>query len=107
MAMLTRDPQSDDPDFAALASFSMTPSRPPSFASSNPRPIGSKNARAHSHHKRSQSSVGNVSPTTANFSMTGSPGSLNLRPEDELHLRDMDIMSLNLRIASGDESDGE
>ncbi|KAF4568620.1 hypothetical protein EYR36_010632 [Pleurotus pulmonarius] len=107
MAMLTRDPQSDDPDFAALASFSMTPSRPPSFASSNPRPIGSKNARTHSHHKRSQSSVGNVSPTTANFSMTGSPGSLNLRPEDELHLRDMDIMSLNLRIASGDESDGE
>ncbi|KDQ23579.1 hypothetical protein PLEOSDRAFT_1108071 [Pleurotus ostreatus PC15] len=107
MAMLTLDPQSDDPDFAALASFSMTPSRPPSFASSNPRPIGSKNARAQSHHKRSQSSVGNVSPTTANFSMTGSPGSLNLRPEDELHLKDMDIMSLNLRIASGDESDGE
>ena len=37
-----------------------------------------------------------VSPTTANFSiMTGSPGSLFLRPEHEVHLGDMETFSLD------------
>lgn len=39
---------------------------------------------------------GNISPTTADFSMvTSSPGSLNLRPEHELHLEDMPSFELN------------
>ncbi|KZT66212.1 hypothetical protein DAEQUDRAFT_813747 [Daedalea quercina L-15889] len=39
---------------------------------------------------------GNISPTTADFSMvTSSPGSLNLRPEHELHLEDMPSFDLN------------
>lgn len=52
-----------------------------------PRYIG-KNRHAT---QRSVSSVGNISPTTADFSMsmTGSPGSLHLRPEHERHLGDM------------------
>ncbi|KAF9219374.1 hypothetical protein BS17DRAFT_789369 [Gyrodon lividus] len=50
----------------------------------------------HNRHS-SISSVGNVSPSTANFSMTeipGSPMSLQLRPEHELHLGDMASLSL-------------
>ncbi|EGN92060.1 hypothetical protein SERLA73DRAFT_164231 [Serpula lacrymans var. lacrymans S7.3] len=49
------------------------------------------------------SSTGNISPTTASFcmtEMTGSPGSLHLRPEHELHLGDM--ASLDLRSMSDD-----
>ncbi|KAH7882588.1 hypothetical protein F5I97DRAFT_1906441 [Phlebopus sp. FC_14] len=45
----------------------------------------------------SSSSLGNISPTTASFSMTeipGSPTSLQLRPEHELHLGDMASISL-------------
>ncbi|KZT05151.1 uncharacterized protein LAESUDRAFT_750811 [Laetiporus sulphureus 93-53] len=39
---------------------------------------------------------GNISPTTENFSMTtGSPASLNLRPEHELHLQDMSEFDLS------------
>lgn len=46
------------------------------------------------HHHRAASS-GNISPTTANFSMlTGSPGSLYLRPEHERLLGDMPTLDL-------------
>ncbi|KAH9926623.1 uncharacterized protein BXZ73DRAFT_90907 [Epithele typhae] len=45
---------------------------------------------------RSMSSAGNVSPTTASFSITtGSPVSLNLRPEHEMHLGDMPPLDLD------------
>jgi hypothetical protein len=50
------------------------------------------------------SSAGNVSPTTANFSMTemtGSPGSLCLRPENEMHLGD--TVTLDLGYGTGTE----
>ncbi|THH15430.1 hypothetical protein EW146_g5038 [Bondarzewia mesenterica] len=56
---------------------------------------------------RSVSSTGNISPTTANFSMNetmGSPRSLNLKPEHELHLGD--LASLDLRFEDGEEEDG-
>ena len=54
-------------------------------------------------HHRSASS-GNISPTTANFSMlTGSPGSLNLRPEHEKLLGDMPILDLDEYEASAFE----
>ena len=46
-------------------------------------------------HLRRTSSTGNISPTTANFSMmTGSPGSLHLRPEHEQLLGDMPTLDL-------------
>ncbi|KAI0820525.1 hypothetical protein BC628DRAFT_1413065 [Trametes gibbosa] len=49
----------------------------------------------HTANKSISSSTGNISPTTANFSMlSGSPGSLNLRPEHELHLGDMPDLDL-------------
>ncbi|KAH9852874.1 hypothetical protein C2E23DRAFT_885245 [Lenzites betulinus] len=49
----------------------------------------------HAANKSISSSAGNISPTTANFSMlSGSPGSLNLRPEHELHLGDMPNLDL-------------
>lgn len=52
-----------------------------------------------SHHEPGHSissSAGNISPTTANFSMvTGSPRSLNLRPEHERHLGDMASLELD------------
>lgn len=51
------------------------------------------------------SSVGSISPSTADFSInTGSPGSLSLRPEHELLLGDME--SLDLGVGNGD-GDGE
>ena len=45
---------------------------------------------------KSVSSAGNISPTTVSFSITtGSPGSLNLRPEHERHLGDMPPLDLD------------
>ncbi|KAG6821441.1 hypothetical protein H0H93_010165 [Arthromyces matolae] len=56
-------------------------------------------------HNTSLTSAVNISPTTANFSMaTGSPGSLFLRPEHEIHLGDMD--SLDLGNARKSRQDG-
>ncbi|CAL1697494.1 unnamed protein product [Somion occarium] len=53
----------------------------------------SQGSSQHSHHRAASS--GNISPTTANFSMlTGSPGSLNLRPEHERLLGDMPMLDL-------------
>lgn len=55
---------------------------------------------------RSVASATSISPTTANFSMnTGSPGSLFLRPEHELHLGDMDSLDLGRRDVASDGDD--
>ena len=59
----------------------------------------------------SVTSVGNISPSTANFSMvTGSPGSLFLKPEHEILLGDMESLDLGVRGGGGGdnvvESDG-
>jgi hypothetical protein len=55
-------------------------------------------AHSHAHHSSSLSSGNmNISPTIASFSMTeipGSPSSLQLRPEHELHLGDMASLSI-------------
>lgn len=55
-------------------------------------------AHTHAHHSSSLSSgTRNISPTIASFSMTeipGSPSSLQLRPEHELHLGDMASLSI-------------
>ncbi|CCM04161.1 uncharacterized protein FIBRA_06323 [Fibroporia radiculosa] len=59
-------------------------------------------------HEQSAPSVGNISPTTANFSMaTGSPGSLHLRPEHELHLDDMPSLDLGAEFGHDDGFDDE
>jgi hypothetical protein len=60
-------------------------------------------------HTRSLSSGGGISPTTANFSMSemnGSPGSLFLRPEHEMHLGDMTSLDLGLHSADDDPEGG-
>jgi hypothetical protein len=57
-------------------------------------------------HNRSMSSGGNISPLTANFSMTGSPGSLHLRPEHEIHLGDMASLDLAMVGDESSEDDG-
>ncbi|KAF8812952.1 hypothetical protein BYT27DRAFT_7335330 [Phlegmacium glaucopus] len=52
-------------------------------------------------------SVGSISPTTANFSMmTGSPGSLFLRPEHEILLGDMESLDLGVQGGDGEVIDG-
>lgn len=59
-------------------------------------------------HNRSMSSGTDISPTTANFSMngiTGSPGSLHLRPEHEMHLGD--LASLDLTTLGDDSGEDD
>ncbi|KAI0776538.1 hypothetical protein BD413DRAFT_223068 [Trametes elegans] len=71
-----------------------------------PAPINTKSSPrpTHAANKSVSSSVGNISPTTANFSMmTGSPGSLNLRPEHELHLGDMPSLDLTDELEEYDD----
>ncbi|KAI0338677.1 hypothetical protein BDW22DRAFT_1362775 [Trametopsis cervina] len=68
-------------------SLSMSPPSPSMLAGAPPRQAV---------HHRNQSSAGNISPTTANFSMmTGSPRSLDLRSEHERLLGDMPTLDLN------------
>ncbi|KAI0944232.1 hypothetical protein AcW1_001988 [Taiwanofungus camphoratus] len=62
---------------------------------------GSRHART-----QSVSSAGNISPTTASVSMiTGSPGSLYLRPEHERHLGDMPSLDLCAEELDDDDYD--
>ncbi|KAH9942856.1 hypothetical protein B0H21DRAFT_511054 [Amylocystis lapponica] len=70
---------------------------------------GGKGSRGSRHgHSQSIGSAGNISPTTANFSfVTGSPGSLNLRPEHELHLDDMPSLDLRGDMEDDDEYDDD
>ena len=82
----------------------LTRSRAGSFRSQSPSLMSGARQRMN----MSVSSAGNVSPTTANFSMNemaGSPRSLYLRPEHELHLGDM--ASLDLQFEDDeDDADG-
>ncbi|KAI0632597.1 hypothetical protein C8Q77DRAFT_828560 [Trametes polyzona] len=72
-----------------------------------PPPINTKASPGHVANKSLSSSAGNISPTTANFSMvTGSPVSLNLRPEHERHLGDMSNLDLTDGLEDYDEDDG-
>ncbi|OCH86246.1 hypothetical protein OBBRIDRAFT_838312 [Obba rivulosa] len=64
--------------------------------------FGSPHGYGHSRN----TSIGNISPTTANFSMVpGSPGSLNLRPEDEKHLGDIPSFNLGAGFSGYDQYD--
>ncbi|KAF8631504.1 hypothetical protein AX15_002368 [Amanita polypyramis BW_CC] len=54
--------------------------------------------------RMSMTSTASISPTTANLSiMTGSPGSLFLRPEHEVHLGDMETFSLDFGAGRPDD----
>ncbi|EJF58903.1 hypothetical protein DICSQDRAFT_182271 [Dichomitus squalens LYAD-421 SS1] len=76
----------------------------PSGYPSIPKGPSSRSGYSHAANK-SVSSAGNISPTTANFSiMTGSPGSLNLRPEHERHLGDMPPLDLDAEGFEFDDS---
>jgi hypothetical protein len=58
----------------------------------------------HNAQSTSITSMASISPTTANFSMvTGSPGSLFLRPEHEVHLGDMESLDLGVRSGEGEQ----
>jgi hypothetical protein len=62
----------------------------------------------HAHNRSMSSGEDNISPMTANFSvteMTGSPGSLYLRPEHEVHLGDMASLDLGYRLEQGERDD--
>jgi len=90
---------------ATLSSTSVSPS---SLSRGLPKRLNGNSAMNGHGSQQSLSSVhasmGNVSPATADFSMTevpGSPTSLHLRPEHELHLGDM--ASLSLYAISDDE----
>lgn len=92
MSMLLLE-DGDDLDRYALfsnRSHSLLSLSPPSPAI--PIPGHNNNSRSDHAPNNSMSSAGNISPTTANFSMTeatGSPTSLHLRSEDEEHLGDL------------------
>ncbi|KAF8957216.1 hypothetical protein BDZ97DRAFT_1924825 [Flammula alnicola] len=76
----------------------------PSRSLSKSPPITYRNFAGPGHQaNKSITSTTSISPTTANFSMvTGSPGSLFLRPEHELLLGDMESLDLGVRGADTD-----
>lgn len=78
----------------------------PSHSPPSPTLVIPKRSSSMRHtHNRSTSSGGNMSPTTISFSMTGSPGSLHLHPEHEMHLGDM--ASLDLAFVGEDSGDDD
>ena len=74
--------------------------------SNSPPPISYLNFVSNIPPNSSVTSVGSMSPSTANFSMvTGSPGSLFLRPEHEILLGDMESLDLGVRSGDGDSDE--
>ncbi|RPD58644.1 hypothetical protein L226DRAFT_572840 [Lentinus tigrinus ALCF2SS1-7] len=111
MSMIMQEEGVSPESFGAMSMNSSSPPGSPTMVyarlnGASPSSIPkAPSSRAYSHRaNRSVSSAGNISPTTASFSiMTGSPGSLNLRPEHEQHLGDMTPLDLD---ADGFEFDG-
>ncbi|KAI9060375.1 hypothetical protein FKP32DRAFT_1595454 [Trametes sanguinea] len=103
MSMIMQEDGVTPESFGSISMHSSSPPGSPTMVLGRvqpPPPINTKVGPRPSHvaNKSVSSSAGNISPTTANFSMmTGSPGSLNLRPEHERHLGDMS----NLDLAEG------
>ncbi|KAF9462817.1 hypothetical protein BDZ94DRAFT_1260396 [Collybia nuda] len=95
MTMLLHDNDHDD----TMSNASMSHSRY-SMVHTPPMSIRGK----HNAQNSSIASVASISPTTANFSMvTGSPGSLFLRPEHEVHLGDLESLDLGVRGGDGEQ----
>ncbi|EIN05661.1 hypothetical protein PUNSTDRAFT_145627 [Punctularia strigosozonata HHB-11173 SS5] len=92
----------------SVASFA--PSAPPSptlvyAARHSSGPLAGRRRGGHAPKQASVASMESISPSTANYSvLTGSPGSLNLQPEHDRHLLDLDMLSLD--IGSGAEDSG-
>lgn len=102
MSMLMHDDDGAPDSFGGTSHHSSSPAGSPTMVFGRltgiPKPVGSPSSRGGFSHaaNKSVSSAGNVSPTTASFSMTtSSPGSLNLRPEHERHLGDMPPLDLD------------
>ncbi|KAI0692251.1 hypothetical protein C8T65DRAFT_745233 [Cerioporus squamosus] len=112
MSMIMQEDGVSPDSFAAMSMNSSSPPGSPTmvFARVHGTSPGSMpkapSSRGFSHRANlSISSAGNISPTTASFSiMTGSPGSLNLRPEHEQHLGDMPPLDLDAEGFEFDES---
>ncbi|KAF8342473.1 hypothetical protein F5887DRAFT_974418 [Amanita rubescens] len=89
----TNNGDDDDMD-TAVYTGPLSSSMPVSFrkaAVSSSTPAANRNNA-----RMTPSTSVSISPTTANFSiMTGSPGSLFLKPEHEVHLGDMETFSLD------------
>ena len=94
----TKNGDDDDMDTAVFTG-PLSSSIPVSFrkAAVQSNGISSSTPAANRNNARMTPSTSiSISPTTANFSiMTGSPGSLFLKPEHEVHLGDMDTFSLD------------
>ncbi|KAI0640864.1 hypothetical protein C8Q79DRAFT_920364 [Trametes meyenii] len=109
MSMIMHEEGVTPESFGSVSMHSSPPGSPTMVLGRvQPPPINTKSSPRSSHaaNKSVSSSAGNISPTTANFSfVTGSPVSLNLRPEHERHLGDMS----NLDLAEGleDYDDGD
>ena len=111
MSMIMHEEGITPESFAAMSLGSSSPAASPTMLygrlhgqtpSSIPK---APSSRGHSHRANRSVSSGNISPTTATFSiMTGSPGSLNLRPEHERHLGDMPPLDLDAEGFEFDES---
>ncbi len=97
-ADITPTNDGDDTDTAVFTG-SLSSSIPVSFrkAAVQSNGISSSTPAANRNNARmTPSTSASISPTTANFSiMTGSPGSLFLKPEHEVHLGDMETFSLD------------
>ncbi|TFK83496.1 hypothetical protein K466DRAFT_554987 [Polyporus arcularius HHB13444] len=98
MSMIMQEDGASPDAFASMSMNSSSPPGSPTMVFARPGSIPkASSSRGFSHRANmSASTAGSISPTTANFSiMTGSPGSLNLRPEHEQHLGDMTPLDLD------------
>lgn len=111
MSMIMHEDGVSHDTFAGMSMGSSSPGESPTMVfgrlhgqppSAIPKPSSSRSIGHRAN--RSVSSAGNISPTTASFSiMTSSPGSLNLRPEHERHLGDMAPLDLDAEGFEFDE----
>lgn len=113
MSMIMQEEGTTSDSIGGLSMHSSPPGSPTMVLGRvQPPPIDTKPhpypRPGHALSKSVSSSAGNISPTTANFSMlTGSPGSLNLRPEHERHLGDMPSLDLADGFEDYDDDAGD
>ncbi|KAI0351114.1 hypothetical protein OH77DRAFT_969571 [Trametes cingulata] len=111
MSMIMQEEGMTPESISGLSMHSSPPGSPTMVLGRvQPPPINTKPSPRASHmaNKSISSSAGNISPTTANYSiLTGSPGSLNLRPEHERHLGDMPSLDLAEGLEDYDDGDRE
>ncbi|EDR03142.1 uncharacterized protein LACBIDRAFT_307636 [Laccaria bicolor S238N-H82] len=108
MTMLLHEDAAHPGDLSGSNRSSMEQSHfrfpPSSHKQPQPQPHGFRGMDGGGHTANmSISSAASISPTTANFSMvTGSPGSLFLRPEHEVLLGEMESLDLGVRGGDGE-----